>query len=180
VAADLDDLLARHTPVDEGEAAWPGGVRLRVRGYLTDESPPLAYVSSVRAVVLRRDEVLVFRDRLGSFHLLPGGRREGDEPIESTLRREVREETGWEIADPRRLGFIHFRHLTPMPPGYAHPYPDFVQLVFAAEAESNWPDAPILDEWVVESALRPIAEAGRIGIAAGEMVFLEQALRERG
>jgi ADP-ribose pyrophosphatase YjhB (NUDIX family) len=180
VSFELDDLLASHTPVDEGEAEFPGGVRLRIRGYLTDQAPPLAYVSSVRAVVLRGDDVLVFRDKGGAPHLLPGGRREGDEPIETTLRREVREETGWEIAAPRRLGFIHFHHLTPRPPGYAHPYPDFVQLVYAAEAESHTPDAPIVDEWVVESALRPIAEFGQIGIARGELLFLEQALRQRG
>jgi 8-oxo-dGTP diphosphatase len=180
VPSTLDRLLDRLTPVDEGEAEWPGGVRLRIRGYLTDQAPPIAYVSSVRAVVLRGDDVLVFRDKLGAAHLLPGGRREGDESIEATLRREVREETGWEIADPRPLGIIHFHHLTPRPPGYAHQYPDFVQLVYAAEAASNTPDAAIVDEWVVGSAFLPIAEAGRIGIAPGELLFLEQALRQRG
>jgi 8-oxo-dGTP pyrophosphatase MutT (NUDIX family) len=180
VPADLDLLLARHAPVDEHEAEWPGGVRLRIRGYVTDEMPPLAYVGSVRAVVLRGDRVLVFRDKLGWAHLLPGGRREGDEPVEATLRREVLEETGWEIGEPRPLGFIHFRHLTPKPPGYAHPYPDFVQLVYAAEAERSTPDAPIVDEWVVESSMVPVDEARRMGIGHGEIVFLEEALRRRG
>ena len=113
MASGLDRLLARLVSVDEGEAEWPGGMRLRIRGYLTEETPPLSAVSSVRAVVLRGEQVLVFRDRGGRAHLLPGGRREGDEPFEATLRREVREETGWEIGQPRRLGFIHFRHLTP-------------------------------------------------------------------
>src|SRR5919204_4236501 len=180
MADGLEELLARHTPVDEGEAEWPGGVRLRIRGYLTDETPPLDYVSSVRAVVLRGDEVLVFHDRGGRPHLLPGGRREGGEPVEATLRREVREETGWEIAALRPLGFIHFRHLTPMPPGYGHAYPDFLQLVYAAEAAHHTPDAPIVDEWVVASALRPIDEARRLGIERGELLFLEAALRRPG
>jgi ADP-ribose pyrophosphatase YjhB (NUDIX family) len=180
MVAGLDALLARHAAVDEGEAEWPGGVRLRIRGYLTDETPPLACVSSVRAVVLRGDDVLVFRDRGGQAHVLPGGRRERDEAAEATLRREVREETGWEIGALRSLGFIHFRHLTPKPPGYGHPYPDFVQLVYAAEAERNTPDAPIVDEWVVESGFVPVEEARRLGIERGELLFLEQALRQRG
>jgi ADP-ribose pyrophosphatase YjhB (NUDIX family) len=180
VASTLDRLLARLAFVDEEEAEWPGGVRLRIRGYLTEEMPPLRSVSSVRAVVLRGEQVLVFRDRGGRAHLLPGGRREGDEPVEAALRREVREETGWEIGELHSLGFIHFRHLTPKPPGYAYPYPDFVQLVYAAEAERNTPDAPIVDEWVVESALRPIAEARRMEIARGELLFLERALHQRG
>ena len=179
MASDLDLLLARYLPVDEGEAEWPGGVRLRIRGYLSEELPPVGYVSSVRAVVLRGDRVLVFRDKGGASHLLPGGRREGDEPVEATLRREVLEETGWEIGEPRPLGFIHFRHLTPKPPGYAHPYPDFVQLVYAAEAERNTPDAPIVDEWVVESAMVPVDEARGLGIGRGEVLFLEEALRRR-
>jgi ADP-ribose pyrophosphatase YjhB (NUDIX family) len=179
VASDLDSLLARLVSVDEGEAEWPGGVRLRIRGYLTEEPPPPGYVSSVRAVVLRGDDVLVFRDKGGAWHLLPGGRREGDEPIERTLRREVLEETGWEVGELRPLGFIHFRHLTPKPPGYAYPYPEFVQLVYAAEAERSTPDAPIVDEWVVESAMVPVEEARGMGIGRGELLFLEEALRRR-
>jgi ADP-ribose pyrophosphatase YjhB (NUDIX family) len=177
---ELDVLLSGLTVAEEGEAAWPDGLRLRVRGYLTDAAPPLACVSSVRAVVLRGEEVLVFRDRGGRPHLLPGGRREGDEPVEATVRREVREETGWEISRLRPLGFIHFRHLTPKPAGYRYPYPDFVQLVYAAEAERDTPGAPIEDDWVVGSCLVAVEEARTLGIAPGEMLFLDGALRQRG
>jgi 8-oxo-dGTP pyrophosphatase MutT (NUDIX family) len=176
---ELDRLLARLAPVDEHEAEWPAGLRLRVRCYLTDETPPLDLISSVRAVVLRGEQVLVFRDRIGRAHLLPGGRREGDEEVETALRREVREETGWELGPLRRLGFIHLRHLTPKPPDYAYPYPDFLQLVFAAEAERSTPNAQIEDEWVVESALVPIADARRREIARGELLFLDRALSQR-
>ena len=109
-------------------------------------------------------------------HLLPGGRRDGDEPVEATLHREVREETGWEIGRLRPLGFIHFRHLTPRPEGYAYPYPDFVQLVYAAEAERNTPDAPIVDEWVVASGFVGVDEARGMGIEPGQLRFLEEAL----
>src|SRR5262245_60092140 len=179
MAEELDRLLSDLTVVDEEEAEWPGGVRLRVRGYLTEAAPPLESVSSVRAVVLRGDEVLVFRDRLGWWHLLPGGRREGDEPVEECVRREVREETGWEIGRLRPLGFIHFRHLTPKPPGYRYPFPDFVQLVYAAEAEHATPDAPIEDEWVVESSLVTVEAVRTLGIRPGELRFLDRALRRR-
>jgi len=117
---DLAAFLARHTPQTQESAVWGGGTHpLRITAYLGHELPPLAYVTSVRSVVFHDATALVLRDRDG-LHILPGGRREPGETIEETLRREVLEETGWTLRAPTLLGFLHFHHLSPRPPG--HPY----------------------------------------------------------
>ena len=85
----LASYLARYLPAVVESVSWGEGFRFRVATYLTDDPPPLAYVTSVRAVVLRHGTVLVQRDR-SSVHILPGGRRSPDEPPETTLRREIR------------------------------------------------------------------------------------------
>jgi ADP-ribose pyrophosphatase YjhB (NUDIX family) len=95
-------------------------------------------------VVLRGGSVLLQQDR-DSHHILPGGRREHDETLEATLRREILEETGWSLGAVRVAGFIHFRHLDPEPPAYPYPYPDFLQLIFAAEA-IQYAEAAKLDD----------------------------------
>ena len=127
--ADLTAFLARHKPVTNADALWRGGtIRLRSDSYLSRDSPPLAYVTSVRSVVLRRDDVLTVRNR-DEWHVLPGGRREEGETPEQTVRREVLEEAGGLIGRPVQLGFTHLHHLTPKPSDYEYPYPDFLWLV---------------------------------------------------
>ncbi len=66
---------------------------LRRATYLVDAAPPLALVTSVRAVVFRGDEVLVIREPGGDHYIIPGGRREAGQTIAATLRRELPEET---------------------------------------------------------------------------------------
>jgi hypothetical protein len=86
------------------------------------------------------------------------------------------EETGCAIGGLRRLGFIHFRHVTPKPPAYAYPYPDFIQLVYATHAQELAPDSPIVDDWVVESRFVAVERAREMNIPSGELVFLERTL----
>lgn len=137
----LAAYLARQVPVargsvvwgKEGEERWP----LDVAGYLTKAVPPLAYVTSVRALVLRGDALLVMEDEAG-LHILPGGRREPGEAIEETVRREVLEESGWTLRLGPLLGVTHFRHRGPEPRRpvdgpYHYPFPDFLNLVYLAE-----------------------------------------------
>ena len=70
--------------------------------------------AGVYAVLLRGDAVLLTRqsDPVPEFQLPGGGVDAGEQPL-AALHREVREETGWRMAAPRRVGT--FRRFTFMP-----------------------------------------------------------------
>src|SRR6266498_922183 len=97
-------------------------------------------------------------------HLLPGGRREAGETLEETLRREVLEETAWELEEPSMLGFMHFQHLAPRPEGYCYPHPDFLQVVYRATATAFVPGARHLQDQDTEAAFYGIAEVEALGM----------------
>jgi ADP-ribose pyrophosphatase YjhB (NUDIX family) len=162
----------------EGTTDWGGRFPLRVAGYLSTELPPLAYVTSVRAILLRADRVLLLRNSDGA-HILPGGRREVDETVEATLRREILEESGWAIAQPTLLGLLYFHHLSPKPAEYPYPHPDFLQLVYVAEAASFVERVPLPDEYERDARFVPIAELNAMSHAPEGLQFLPYALRAR-
>lgn len=181
--ADAATFLARHTSLAEGVETW--GSRefpqpLRLTWYNTDEEPPLALVTSVRAIVCRGDEVLLLREPDGTPYIIPGGRCEAGETPEETVRREVLEETGWTLGVLVPLGFVHLRNLGPKPPEHRYPYPDAFQIVYAAEAVDLRPEAVIEDAWVAGSAFLPLADVRALAIRAGERALLEAALARRG
>jgi 8-oxo-dGTP pyrophosphatase MutT (NUDIX family) len=178
--ADLAAFLARQTPLAEGTTSWVSGtVPLRVTWYVGNELPPLEYVNSVHSLVLRGNSVLVLRNRDGSYHIVPGGMREPGESLEATLRREVLEETGWTIDAPRLLGCTHFHHLAPRPPAYVHPYPDFLWVVYVAEAAEHVPGAKLADDYEMEAVFRPIVDVGALALDAGQRLYLDAALKAR-
>lgn len=173
---DLDAYLRDHETRAEGSAAWGGGALLfRVTACLATVPPPLQYVTSVRSLVFRGDDVLVLSQPDGSCSLLPGGRREVGEQLEDTLRREVLEETGWTLQSPVMLGFLHFHHLASRPEGYAYPYPDFLQVVYASTAAEYRPDGMVQDERVAGAVFYPVREVLLAEWTSGERLFLEEA-----
>lgn len=179
---DLAAFLARHAPQTQESAVWGGGAHpLRITAYLGHELPPLAYVTSVRSIVLGDGDgdgdatALVLRDRDG-LHILPGGRREPGETLEETLRREVLEETGWTLRAPTPLCFLHFRHLSPRPLGHPYPHPDFVQVVYMAQADAYEPDARVADNHELGSDFRPLAAVRALALTAHEQLYLAAAL----
>ncbi len=158
---------------------WADGtLPLRVTSYLVDAQPPLSYVTSVRALVFKGDAIVVIRDPTG-HHVIPGGRREEGETLAETLQREVLEETGWTLSDWSLLGVMHFRHLAPKPEGYPYPYPDFLQLIYRAEAGRFVPGAQAPSEWELGCELRPIREARLLDLTPSQLLFLEAALALR-
>jgi 8-oxo-dGTP diphosphatase len=180
---DLAAFLARLTPLAAEDAVWNwqgAPTPLRRTTYLTAEEPPLAAVTSVRAVVFRDAEVLVVREPAGDYYVVPGGRREAGETIEATVRREVLEETGWALGALEPLAIVHYRHTGPCPTGYLYPYPDFAQIIYLAEATTCDPAACVPDEWVAEAGLYPAEGALRLVAAReSERLLLEAALARR-
>lgn len=169
MSQNLKSFLEGLEPTFEDVFDWPDGIRLRGRSYLTRLEPPAEYVSSVRAVVTRNNDVLVVTNANIS-HILPGGRLEPGESHESALRRELIEETGWEVERIEPIGFLHYRHLTPKPPDYRYPYPDFVQRVFTATAE-RLTDLKQEDDW--ELRWVDLETAYNIELPGGSLAFLK-------
>ncbi len=178
---DLATFLARHAPIARELQVWGGGdLPLEVASYLGDELPPPAYITSVRALVFRGDEILAAREGQ-DWHILPGGRREGHETLEATLRREVLKESGWTLADTTLLGFAHFHHLTPRRPDHHWPHPDFLQPVYLARAAAFLPHALLPNEYEPDSyTFRPVAEVLTLAVSSVERCFLDAVLDRRG
>jgi len=165
---DLASFLTGLQPACTGRVSWRGGqIELEHDTFLTDRESPPSLTSSGRCIVLSGDRVLVMTNPTDT-HILPGGRIEPGESIMAATRREVREETGLELAILRQIGVLVFRHLTPKPPAYRYPYPVFLNTIFVAEA-MNPGDLLVNDtyemsgEFVAHAGAEPrIAEYQRI------------------
>jgi ADP-ribose pyrophosphatase YjhB (NUDIX family) len=172
--SDLESFLSNHTVAANEIDQW-GDIRLEVKTYLTDAFPSFVWITSVRAIVRRQDTVLVVRDP-DRLHLLPGGRRENDEALDETLRREILEETGWLVAHPRLLGIKHFHHLTPKPTNYAYPYPDFLHLIFVVEASKYRAAARQENGYERSAEWVPLQAIEQFALSPSERVLLGKAL----
>jgi hypothetical protein len=121
------------TPVATGYVVW-GVTPLLLSCYLTDKEPPLELVVSARAILDGPGGTVFVFDENGP-HVLPGGRREGAEPVLDALAREIGEEVGCSIVGrPRPIGFIELRNEGPKPEGHPYPYPRNFHVVFGAAA----------------------------------------------
>ncbi len=177
--ADLEAFLTCCSKASEEIVSWAGGaMRLQLTSYLAEDIPPLEYVTSARAIVLQGDTVLVVRYP-DSLSILPGGRREEGEEIEGTLRRELMEETGWEVGNIRLLGFQHYHHLTGKPAGYRYPYPNFLQLIYVVLASQCISEVRQENGTDLECWFCPITEANELHLSPGEQAFLGEAYRSR-
>jgi len=139
--------------------------------------PHTELLVSARAIALRGGDVFVFESE-GETHAIPGGRREPGESPDAALVREIREETGCAIVgEPRRLGILHLRNLTPRPKELKYPYPDTLQWVFVAEVTGD--ATPSDDPFVDNGRFLPAAEARSLLGSAAERMFLDAALATR-
>lgn len=125
----------------EFRETWPVEGEMTVGIGLTDAPPPAHVSSSILAIVLDTKNRVLFlwpSDRSGNIsHLLIGGRPEPGESPAETATREVGEETGWCIVPAGIIGYRHFHQLEPKSKDTDRPYPDFVQLIYAARTVSH-------------------------------------------
>jgi len=164
------------TPVATGNVVW-GVTPLWLSCFLTGLRPPLELIVSVRAVLTAPNGgIFVFDDN--GPHVLPGGRREGPEPLLDTLIREIGEEVGCSIdGPPRPLGFFELRNDGPRPEGHPYPYPRNYHVVFKATA-GPVTRAP-MDPNVHNGRFVSRDEALAMDLPWDERVFLEASSRER-
>jgi 8-oxo-dGTP pyrophosphatase MutT (NUDIX family) len=142
--------------------------------YLTKEQPPLELIVSARAVLAGPDGTVFAFDDNGA-HVLPGGRRDGAEPVLEALAREIGEEVGCSIVgDPRPLGFIELRVEGPRPEGHQYPYPQSFHVVLSASAGPV--TRPPVDPNVHDGRFVSREHALLLDIPWAERVFLEAAL----
>ena len=153
---------------------WPAA-RFAVNTYLHQTLPPEEWITSVRAVVLHGDAVLVVQDPDGQ-HILPGGRREAGESYAETAIREVLEETGWQVTIGPLLGFKHFHRLTPKSPEITTSHPDFVQIIYVAQAVTHHPEAKEKNGYELGSAFVPLDQLTQMKITESERLFVQAAL----
>ncbi|HZR43758.1 MAG TPA: NUDIX domain-containing protein [Ktedonobacteraceae bacterium] len=177
MSEDLATFLQRHTPLTEGTTIWGETIPLRVTSYLSQELPPTNLITSVRSIVLRDGDVLVVRGPEDEFYILPGGRREANETLLQTLQREILEEVGWTLTNITLLGFLHFHHLGPKPPNHPYAYPDFFQLIHAAQADQYIPEAMQEDIYVLDSSFHPVTNLQSFQLAASDQHYLQAALQ---
>jgi 8-oxo-dGTP pyrophosphatase MutT (NUDIX family) len=172
--SNIDSFLKGLDPVYEDTVDWPNDVQLCAHCYITLLTPPAEFVSSVRAVVVRGREVLVVTNP-NINHILPGGRVEPKESHETALRRELIEETGWKIDRIEPIGFLHYRHLTPKPPDYQYPYPDFIQRVYTATAV-RLTNQKLDDDWEEESRWVDIRAASDLDMPEVSLTYLNHLI----
>lgn len=174
VNRDLFTFLQSYIPIAQESAIWGNGtIPLEITSYLSQELPPLDLITSVRALVIGSNQVLVVRDP-GGYHLLPGGRRETGETLLQTLRRELLEETGWLLSNITLIGFKYFRHLDPNTT-----FPDFLQIVYTGRPEAFYPEAREQNSYEIEAIFRPYAELSTLSLTASDLAFLDAAQRVR-
>ena len=135
-----------------------GSHAVQLQGYLTTDAPPREYVLAARGLVRRADSVLLCRNARGQ-HILPGGRIEPGETAEQALRRELLEETGWEVEVGPQLALLHVYYETPEPTDVGRViYPDFLWQVFCCAPAHHRPELKRHDDYELGGDLRPLEE----------------------
>ena len=175
----LKAFLQGRTPLAIERLDWSGNgkefVQTRNTFVLeTTASPPLELVTSVRALLTRGAEFMVVHDP-GGEHIVPGGHIDEGEGLLDALKRELLEETGWSVrGDPALIGLFHYHIHSPKPADHPYPYPDFLQLIYSAQAERHIPSAMEVGGFELGAEFRPRATVAGLQLSKGEIALLER------
>jgi ADP-ribose pyrophosphatase YjhB (NUDIX family) len=93
----------------------------KILGLFTSENGYATPKIEVRGAVVREDQILLVREREDGFWTIPGGWADVGESPADMVVREVKEETGYEVA-PRKLAALFDRNKHPHPPIATHAY----------------------------------------------------------
>lgn len=153
----------------------------------------MAIRNSAKAIVLDRGRILLNRctSRFGEYYALPGGGQNSGETLIETVKRELLEETGYEVK-PMRLSGIYER-VADRPGADGDSICHKIYFVFLCKLASDTPRKPtehdrfqIGLEWVSlrnvrTSNLFPHAIRDNIGalIGSGETIYIGSE-KERG
>ncbi|MFQ5421606.1 MAG: hypothetical protein ACE5EY_14735, partial [Anaerolineae bacterium] len=66
----------------------------------------------------------------------------------------------------------------PRPDNYAYPFPDFLQVVYAAQAGEYHPEHHVKDAYELQTGFRPLPDAREL-MGGGQLLFLETAVAGR-
>lgn len=174
----LTAFLRGRVPLAEEEIVWSGGGTRLVQTRSTYAleriaSPPLQLVTSVRALLTRGSEIMVVRDPAGR-HIVPGGRLADVEGLLDALKRELLEETGWCVrCEPAPFAMFHYHIHSSRPDGYPHPYPDFLQLIYRAEAGRYDSGTTEVGGFELEACFRARGAVNRFPLTRGEKALLK-------
>ncbi|MEM1299223.1 MAG: NUDIX hydrolase [Pseudomonadota bacterium] len=123
------------------------------------------------AIVVGQDGALLLVDERGELQLPGGGIDPGESPVQA-LHREIMEETGWRIAEPRRLdAFQRFVYM----PDYGY-WARKAQLIYTARAVR--PLGPPTEDWHQPLWMLPEDAARHLSIK-GDREMVAQAMKLR-
>jgi 8-oxo-dGTP pyrophosphatase MutT (NUDIX family) len=98
---------------------------------------------------------------------------EADETIEQTARREVAEETGWSLEKLVPLGVLHFHQSKASRDGVQR---DFLQAVFAAEANSFDARTRELEGYELDAQFMPLEEGLLSSLTERERLLIDAGI----
>ncbi|MFK7944610.1 MAG: NUDIX domain-containing protein [Paracoccaceae bacterium] len=123
------------------------------------------------AIIVGRDGELLLVEERGELQLPGGGIDPGESPLQA-LHREVREETGWRIAEPRRFGaFQRFVYM----PDYGY-WARKSQLIFTARGVHSL--GPPTEGWHQPLWMAPEDAARKLDVE-GDREMVARAIMQR-
>lgn len=125
----------------EGANEYESSIEWECLGEISDEDFGFGDVANRKNIIRFGVRILLFnaygelcivKSEKYGYIQLPGGGIEKDENIENALRREAREEAGYEIREIEPLGYIYERRGSTQ---NVHPWNEIISFVFIAKTE---------------------------------------------